>query len=402
MMIPSSSFNSSGNGRAGDDIADKNDSSSNTTAQDVYSNYQPPQSHEYASQHPSTTTSGATGVVVQTQDLDDEEAATTVLENVQQKHIAETNRSGKSRGNTNADKLDVLANVVDAAQQKLEQQTGPSAQSTPPTTTNSDQNVVKARVSRLEAAIKARQMASSHRSHLLQDMIMEKEENIGSSISHTFVNKKHKSENTKDGLMKASNMEQQHVPFTQSFDHFQDGIGRSSSKVGLFQRRHNAQQYEEGIDFNKSSRTTTLPLHHHRHHGQHGDPVADGYVQTTADGYVHQNLHYTRRSSSYEHPNYRKSHSSYSASFFPRWIRELCAMCHPIRVFRNCMDILVQSHIFWFGIPCLLSAAVCFYWLDNPRLYFFAWRDNRCYVASLFLPTDCHTRSRSFDCIFSR
>jgi len=55
---------------------------------------------------------------------------------------------------------------------------------------------------------------------------------------------------------------------------------------------------------------------------------------------------------------------------FPRWMREVGAMCHPIRVARNCQDILVRSYFLWFGFPCFLLSYCLFYLLGNPEFDF--------------------------------
>ena len=47
--------------------------------------------------------------------------------------------------------------------------------------------------------------------------------------------------------------------------------------------------------------------------------------------------------------------------FFPRWMRECGAMCHPYRVVRNCQDILEQSFFWWIGVPCLITSILFFH-----------------------------------------
>ncbi|CAB9529446.1 expressed unknown protein (Partial), partial [Seminavis robusta] len=138
----------------------------------------------------------------------------------------------------------------------------------------------------------------------------------------------------------------------------------------------------------------SLPLHEppfQRH------PASEGYIATGHDGFldsIHINPSFTSNNSSVvgtttnnNNDGNGRRHSKldtvlegyYSPCcgnparvkhFFPRWMREVGAMCHPYRVATNCHDILVRSFFLWVGVPCLLASAVFYYLLDNPVVTF--------------------------------
>lgn len=126
--------------------------------------------------------------------------------------------------------------------------------------------------------------------------------------------------------------------------------------------------------------TDSLPLH---------DATAQrlcssDYIATTADGFLNgsafggstfgssafggststnpHNWHRPKKDSSLH--DYKKKH------WFPRPVREFCAMVHPYRVARNCHDILEQSFFLWIGFPCLLTSWCLFYLLGDPEWEF--------------------------------
>ena len=182
-------------------------------------------------------------------------------------------------------------------------------------------------------------------------------------------------------------------------------VASPKNGLGLFHRRttsnssynnnHNHHQHHHQLPYKNTDNNNShhsseqdthplpLPLHEQQRQQQQQQQMMTGYVATYRDGTCAaypgtRPAMYATGRSHYSYPTAPTTtyHTTIPSSnkkrrkWLPRWVRELCSMCHPFRVFQNCTDILVQSHFLWVGVPCLLGSAFCCYLLDNPTLYF--------------------------------
>ena len=131
----------------------------------------------------------------------------------------------------------------------------------------------------------------------------------------------------------------------------------------------------------------------HNIHAQQQQNDNDCYIATTNDGVVVQRVlsssssgirnRHTSTSPTKLPDSWRRLHTlntnnngsdgngsatgKYYHYYVPRLLRELCSMCHPVRVLQNVHDILAMSYFWWIGVPCLVLSAFFYYLLDNPK-----------------------------------
>ncbi|CAB9501431.1 expressed unknown protein [Seminavis robusta] len=238
---------------------------------------------------------------------------------------------------------------------------------------------VQHKIQRLEEAAEARRIdiirkthrraASGHASHMLHQI---EEEDDGFSI---LLNRRDRlTEN--DGLLRALNPRHNNPtnPYASNLDHhLLKGQQEEQETTDEFARLTSTttidhQKYNNNI---RQRSPRGLPLH------GHPKTSSSDYFATNQDGFVNASSNSSNNNQQRGDDPYASIKQSILSGakgrirrVVPRWIRELCSMCHPMRLFNNCHDILVRSQFLWIGFPCLLGSAFCVYILDNPRLHF--------------------------------
>ena len=381
-----------------------------------------------SSYHHQPPTAAAVGLPVTSRDLDVEDAEGHVLEAVEERHrkgstastlvgnsFGHRETSSESRlyrviSSSNASQTSIpnssLSSATSSQQQQIQkQQQHPANKSQPKPKLFEVAQQVR-RMNMIKAALMQSKQQQHHNTKgahsFLQDIQEEDESSAVMNEGTTSVNSSSTKPNKRgpsylfssgDGLMKPTAEEKaKENPYAAKYDHHllkaesstsSDSEDEIEATEPTSQHRRHHRSQSTPLNFNAHNGNPMLPLHTNNNNNNNFVPrSAADYIATSQDGYIDasvaglgQTQSFTSQPSGLLHLTGLHRHSTAQTStkrkhFFPRWFREVCAMMHPVRVARNCLDIVVESYFLWVGVPCLLASAVLFYLLENPELDF--------------------------------